>query len=307
MPSKRAVVQSVVEPSVPRVTWTPDLALGVGQLDTQHKELFDQIDRVVSAIAGGEPDQAVGRLIRFLETYVDIHFGSEEKLMVRAGYPAYPAHQAEHQRFMQNFERIKTRFASEGSSSDLAKAVSTRVCDWLVAHVRLADRAFAAFLKTSGAKADASVSSQTMGAAPDRGAVLAWTDDLSVGVEAIDEQHKEIFRRVNKLMSAARGGAGRVEVGATLEFLSEYVIEHFTAEESLMRDAAYPERGAHHAQHEAFKKDAAKLKAAFDGSGATVSLVIDANRRLCDWLTNHIRKSDRALAAYLLRNRDAGR
>jgi len=41
---------------------------------------------------------------------------------------------------------------------------------------------------------------------------LQWTQDLSVGVEEIDNQHKELFERINNLDSAMsrqreRGGS----------------------------------------------------------------------------------------------------
>jgi hemerythrin len=35
---------------------------------------------------------------------------------------------------------------------------------------------------------------------------MQWTEDLSVGVETIDNQHKELFSRINSLADAIRLG-----------------------------------------------------------------------------------------------------
>ncbi len=37
---------------------------------------------------------------------------------------------------------------------------------------------------------------------------IEWTQDLAVGVKIIDEQHKEIFRRVDALLEACKAGKG---------------------------------------------------------------------------------------------------
>lgn len=33
--------------------WTPDLAVGVGEIDRQHQQLFGQIDQLVTALQQG--------------------------------------------------------------------------------------------------------------------------------------------------------------------------------------------------------------------------------------------------------------
>lgn len=38
---------------------------------------------------------------------------------------------------------------------------------------------------------------------------IEWTQDLAVGVKIIDEQHKEIFRRVDSLLDACKAGRVR--------------------------------------------------------------------------------------------------
>lgn len=63
---------------------------------------------------------------------------------------------------------------------------------------------------------------------------IEWTQDLSTGSDEIDNQHKELFRRINSLLDACNQGKGREEIGKTVQFLEDYVITHFSAEEEYM-------------------------------------------------------------------------
>jgi len=126
-----------------------------------------------------------------------------------------------------------------------------------------------------------------------------WTDDLATGVELIDKQHKEIFRRINGLLEACRLGKGKEEVGKTIAFLEDYVVHHFAAEEKAQKDYAYPEYPQHKEIHDRFIVDFAGLKKRFDDEGATLSMVLVTNQVVTDWLINHINKIDKKLARYL--------
>ena len=126
-----------------------------------------------------------------------------------------------------------------------------------------------------------------------------WSSELATGVVEIDNQHKEIFNRVNRLSDACGEGKGKDEVLRLLLFLEEYVKEHFAAEEKLQMKHAYPDYAAHKSQHTRFIADVAKLTSAFEAEGATISLVIMTNKTLASWLVQHITKIDKELANYL--------
>lgn len=89
---------------------------------------------------------------------------------------------------------------------------------------------------------------------------LQWTQALSVGNVEIDNQHKEFFARVNKLMDAMTERKGKEEVGNTIKFLESYVIEHFGTEERHMTKVNYPKFTQHKAEHEEFKNKFAEIK-----------------------------------------------
>lgn len=128
---------------------------------------------------------------------------------------------------------------------------------------------------------------------------IGWSNELATGVAAIDNQHKEIFKRVDRLAAACSDGKGKDEVLRLLLFLEEYVKEHFAAEERLQMRHAYPEYVAHKSQHSRFMTDVARLTSEFRAEGATLSLVIMTNKTITSWLIQHITKTDMEFAKYL--------
>jgi len=130
---------------------------------------------------------------------------------------------------------------------------------------------------------------------------LTWTEELAVGVEAIDNQHKSIFASANNLFDAMERRQGKEEVTETTAFLRKYITEHFRDEEELMINhnyAGYPEQRK---EHKKFIKDYSALENEFETKGLSSHFVVQTQLFLTDWLVNHINKSDKALGAFLKR------
>jgi hemerythrin len=128
---------------------------------------------------------------------------------------------------------------------------------------------------------------------------LTWDSRLAVGVETIDDQHKELFSQVNALLAAMGDRRGREEIGPMLDFLASYVIQHFRMEEALMRLHRYPDAPAHGERHAAFVKDLQRFDAQYRKDGATMTLLFQLNGAVCDWLREHVGREDRALGEFL--------
>ena len=126
-----------------------------------------------------------------------------------------------------------------------------------------------------------------------------WTDDLLTGVRDVDEQHKEIFVRINALLDALTRQKGKEEIGGFLDFLQEYVAYHFAAEEREMTGHKYPGLPGHEKEHEEFKKRICSLKRDFNEYGASTQLILMTVRSSCEWLIGHIKKTDRAMIEFM--------
>ncbi len=128
---------------------------------------------------------------------------------------------------------------------------------------------------------------------------LAWRDELLSGNEEIDEQHRELFHKVDTLLRAAKARRCREEIGRHLWYLKRYVRKHFNAEEKLLRSLGFPGYEAHKAQHDSFFKDVRHLEAQYSKEGGSTILIVKALRMMDDWLRNHISELDMEMAAFL--------
>lgn len=131
---------------------------------------------------------------------------------------------------------------------------------------------------------------------------LNWDWTLDIGIESIDNQHKELFNRLNQLLTSVEDGKGHTEVIKTLDFLEEYVVEHFDDEEELQKKINYPLFDIQHAQHEEFKNELKKFRKIFETEGITDALALNIQEKLLDWFKNHIINLDKDLGDYLIEN-----
>lgn len=131
--------------------WTPALSVGVTTIDRQHQELFQRLNALLVAMGGQKEEGEVLATLGFVGEYVVTHFEDEERVMREESYPGLAYHLAEHGRFVDTFQRLRTRFARHGIDARLGKDVEVELCDWLVQHVQGTDRALGQWLSAAGA------------------------------------------------------------------------------------------------------------------------------------------------------------
>ncbi len=127
---------------------------------------------------------------------------------------------------------------------------------------------------------------------------MPWNPSLSVGVDLIDDQHKEWFAKAEALFDAGRQGRGKEQVGEMLKFLDSHTRKHFADEERYMRSIAYPGYDEQKKAHASFIAQLEKLRSDYDASGGSLTVVINANKMVIDWLTKHISVMDKKIGEY---------
>ncbi len=124
-----------------------------------------------------------------------------------------------------------------------------------------------------------------------------WADDMAIDHGPIDRDHQRLVALVNDLHSATRLGEGRQVVGGILDELIAYTGDHLQREEALMAAVDFPELERHKLGHAEFVAGLRTLQDKFAaGSMATAAQL---STLLRDWLSLHIRRSDKALRAFL--------
>lgn len=127
-----------------------------------------------------------------------------------------------------------------------------------------------------------------------------WREALAIGVEEIDNQHKELIRRFDDLLSACGdGGKGTTELKGLLLFLDEYIVQHFADEEKLQESKGYPGFKEHKQLHDGFVERVFELQNEILIEGIAVHHILETNNLLLKWLINHISVEDKKLGKFL--------
>jgi len=121
---------------------------------------------------------------------------------------------------------------------------------------------------------------------------IDWSDLLSVGIATMDDEHKELFRRINALLVALLGPEGHGDTRELVAAIREYTVFHFTDEEKLMRAQGYPRYEQHKALHAAFVQEFETIEEELLANGLTAALVIRLQDKVVTWLLDHIAKVD---------------
>ena len=127
---------------------------------------------------------------------------------------------------------------------------------------------------------------------------IEWAESLSVGVNAIDEQHKTLFDKANKLFEAGKNNQAKEFISELLDFLQDYTKKHFEDEEAYMRSINYPEYDLQVKMHTGFIAEVDKLKKSYMESGYNIMVILNANQMVVDWLLKHISSEDKKIGEY---------
>jgi hemerythrin len=130
-----------------------------------------------------------------------------------------------------------------------------------------------------------------------RMALITWTaEQYGTKVDICDDQHKTLFGLLNDLDDLA-AGTDRNAIGAKLDALISFVVEHFATEERLMQEKGYSAYPAHKAEHDKLVTTCADLQAKFHAGQAEITK--DTTAFVKSWLDSHIPANDMPYAPAL--------
>ncbi|PKM46622.1 MAG: hemerythrin [Gammaproteobacteria bacterium HGW-Gammaproteobacteria-1] len=128
--------------------------------------------------------------------------------------------------------------------------------------------------------------------------LIDWSDDLSVGIQEIDDQHQFLVDLLNKLHRAIHQRQGKAAAQAILVELVDYTKIHFAVEESLMRILGYPSYDDHKEQHDHLIAEIHDLQEKLESGKKSITFELLHFLRI--WLTKHIMEEDQQYGPFFL-------
>lgn len=138
--------------SVVRLDAIPQVVLPFMNEDhaVEARLLNELADAVKGHKGGTVPVETVLHAFEVLLTHTQEHFGREEEVMRKVGFPPFPIHKGEHDRVLEEMESEGTHFRETGDTARLWKYVAEGVPAWFGAHIQSMDAITAQFVKMRG-------------------------------------------------------------------------------------------------------------------------------------------------------------
>ena len=122
-----------------------------------------------------------------------------------------------------------------------------------------------------------------------------FTDDCLLGVDAIDNEHRELFRIINETQELLDNQILSDKYDRILEMverLEQYAQEHFQHEEAYMESIHHPELNLQKRQHLFFCDKINGITNSFSSDQEQQEVLEDLLKYLVTWLYQHIISSD---------------
>ena len=128
--------------------------------------------------------------------------------------------------------------------------------------------------------------------------LIEWSEEYSVGIEEIDNQHQKWISIVNELHDSIMEARGISSLKELIREMEEYTDFHFSAEEEMLQKAGWPELDRHKRIHFSFKQQITQLKR--DISSGELVLRSQVMSVIKNWLIDHILKEDQEYSEFIL-------
>ena len=118
--------------------WREDMSVGVPELDSDHKQMVDLLNRVHYLKTAGADPAHIGAVLQDLIGYVKRHFGREENMMLLAEYPEYERHVGLHNAMARRLDQFRDQFEMTPETFSVDKFYDF-LADWLSVHIMKED------------------------------------------------------------------------------------------------------------------------------------------------------------------------
>ena len=124
--------------------WIDDYALGIQEIDDQHRKLLEAFSSIERAITAQSSWSEIHFLIIHLKGLAKSHFEFEEALMRLFAYKETAEHKGFHEQFLTTLTDVERTSIQAPEEGDLCR----RLGDWFRNHMFICDRGYVEHIRT---------------------------------------------------------------------------------------------------------------------------------------------------------------
>jgi hemerythrin len=130
---------------MPLLEWKQEFALGVPDVDHEHRELIELINVLYAHLEQKDSAISVEDFLGEIYAKISAHFALEEKIMREHTYDQYEDHKADHERLLDEIRDIMDAYEDDArfDKNELAACLST----WFTEHFKTKDARLHKYLR----------------------------------------------------------------------------------------------------------------------------------------------------------------
>lgn len=127
--------------------WNSTLSVGDTQIDKQHKELIDNIEKLKTIDSNNINQKEIENLLNFIKNYTVKHFAYEEKIMKKCNYPDFQKHHDIHESFKKDINDCISNLKAKNYNKMYLSSIKIKLGSWLVSHIMHEDKKYTKYIK----------------------------------------------------------------------------------------------------------------------------------------------------------------
>lgn len=271
--------------------FTKSCMIGVEQIDTEHRYLFELMNRLMDILQNAEDiaqeKEELGEYIDALVDYGENHFRHEESYMESIQDAELTRQKREHSFFLSKMRSIDLTDLNFDEKRILMEDVLKYTIRWLYRHILNSDTLIG---KVHHLKKDEETFSYCI-----------FSEKYHTGIESIDQEHKKLFDIINDaytLVEEKYNENNYDDIMHVLDELEEYTQYHFSHEEEFMKKIHYPGLEEQQRAHAGFLERLAE-KDIGENEINHQEFLQEMLDFLFSWLSHHILGMDHNISKYI--------
>lgn len=130
------------------IVWSDSFLIRIEELDYEHRHLIEDINRLHRDLLEDVEMDRIEDTLGGIHARMQAHFALEERVMLSHEYPNYPEHKAEHERLLDEYTELMTKFERDRNLSD-REAIQALLCQWIVNHILTSDKKMSLMVKSA--------------------------------------------------------------------------------------------------------------------------------------------------------------
>ncbi len=127
---------------------------------------------------------------------------------------------------------------------------------------------------------------------------IEWNNTLSIGIESIDDQHKNLINVINDFYADLKKESTEERLLSIIEKLKDYTVYHFQTEEDLFKEYNFDGYDEHKKEHDDFITTVEDYYERYKNGKLIISLEVTNFIKL--WIFKHIMGTDKKYSKFMI-------